>query len=653
MKKTPSYKSIKVQKKRMKRSSKRARQRRSQHLVHQHLVHQRRSPFGSTRSSSVRSSASSSALLSSAKTSQETSSTSRAASHKSIRSRASLTPLKAALFTALGLSSACQVSEPYQEDAASTGGVSVVVETDDMNTTTVRDMNTSRDMNTGGAEVSVDMDMIEVNTICVNPTPVLNTEGDSSGYVRCEQGITLKVDETQCSLPTELNLCNGTEMDFSCRSDAECTDGPNGRCLSYSYDNIGGKELYTACGCRYFCTQDSDCTSDYTCDCSTGSQGTCVRANCETGSDCETEACGVSSYNSGCGVVTRVGCFTSDDECRFASECEDTRQCALAYDDHWVCAFEDCAVGRPLLTEEGTLTASSTHRSDWLTSSQSSSTPDLDSYDPYGCSTLSDQARTQLAARWSQIAALEHSSIASFSRFTLQLMGVGAPADLILETQHAAADEVRHAQLAYKLASVYLGEEVGPGPLSLDQLKIDTDRLSVIKGLINEACFGETLGVAEVKEAATHAVNPEVRQILEEIAHDETRHAALAWRSLQWILNDTSEEERESVYDQVAALFIARAEDFFTKHQTSTEHQTASLAPSAQLSKRAEREERDLQRELEAYGVLSNTLRQEVYLRTYTEVMLPCLEGILGVKRAAPLRALSVKFSSPSYAHTA
>ena len=145
-------------------------------------------------------------------------------------------------------------------------------------------------------------------------------------------------------------------------------------------------------------------------------------------------------------------------------------------------------------------------------------------------------------------------------------------------------------------------------------------------------------------------VNREVRQVLEEIAQDETRHAALAWRSLQWILDDTSEEERESVYDLVAELFIARAEKFFGGDQTSNEERDASPAGVFGSS---EREERALQRELEMYGVLSREIRKETYIRTFTEVMVPCLEGLLGVERVAPLKTFSIRLSASPYAHSA
>ena len=47
---------------------------------------------------------------------------------------------------------------------------------------------------------------------------------------------------------------------------------------------------------------------------------------------------------------------------------------------------------------------------------------------------LSESTRARLAREWAHIGALEHASVASFARFTLQLMALGAPADLLAES---------------------------------------------------------------------------------------------------------------------------------------------------------------------------------------------------------------------------
>ncbi len=77
---------------------------------------------------------------------------------------------------------------------------------------------------------------------------------------------------------------------------------------------------------------------------------------------------------------------------------------------------------------------------------------------------LALEEREALGAAWLRNALMEHASIAAFARFTLELLAVGAPADLIRDSNAAASDETRHAELCFALASEYLGESEGPGP---------------------------------------------------------------------------------------------------------------------------------------------------------------------------------------------
>ena len=60
---------------------------------------------------------------------------------------------------------------------------------------------------------------------------------------------------------------------------------------------------------------------------------------------------------------------------------------------------------------------------------------------------LTAAACNRLAAEWSRDALAEHASIASFARFSLQLMAVGAPSALLADAQRAASDEARASAL--------------------------------------------------------------------------------------------------------------------------------------------------------------------------------------------------------------
>ncbi|MCB9780703.1 MAG: ferritin-like domain-containing protein [Alphaproteobacteria bacterium] len=368
---------------------------------------------------------------------------------------------------------------------------------------------------------------------CTGGSDILGPDGKATGYVACPDG---SVDRTAAATmdPThELPSCAGTEESRSCETDADCTDGANGTCSSGSYYDYEFYGTVTTCGCVYSCSSDADCGSGQVC-LANGAGGsatthnTCVTASCTTGADCATDACGVSTYFDGCGWDVQLACRTEADECRADSDCDE--DCGLASwsdVDEWTCLTQDCAIGRPLMVDEDARTADGAARSDWASaqagpvSSQAGPGPAQAAF---------------LAAHWSRVAAMEHGSVASFARFTLQLMALGAPPELLAEAHAAGIDEIRHAQLAYGLATRFGGVPVGPGPLSLDGVDVRTDRADVVRALVEEACVGETLGVAEAHAALQACRDEGVAAVLAEIVADEQRHATLAWKTLRWLL---------------------------------------------------------------------------------------------------------------------
>ena len=168
---------------------------------------------------------------------------------------------------------------------------------------------------------------------------------------------------------------------------------------------------------------------------------------------------------------------------------------------------------------------------------------------------LTSAERSLLAERWLHAALAEHASVGSFSRFSLHLMAVGAPPDLLADAHHAAMDEIRHAQLCFEIASVYAGEALGPGPLPLDGDLLGPLALAPIAAAAAaEGCVGETVAALEASHAAERTTVPRLREVLEIIAADEARHAELAWRFVRWALEQGQPEVRAAIQ---AALWEA------------------------------------------------------------------------------------------------
>jgi hypothetical protein len=199
-----------------------------------------------------------------------------------------------------------------------------------------------------------------------------------------------------------------------------------------------------------------------------------------------------------------------------------------------------CGKGRPFAVDDEIRTAAAVRRDDWCG-------------EVHGSVDLDAAQRRVLADAWLDVALAEHASVASFARFVLELMAVGAPADLIADAAAALRDEVRHAEVAFAFASAAIGEPMGPGALSMDGVEPRRDLDAIVRAVVREGCIGETLSAAEVELAARRARDPEVADALAAIADDEARHAVLAWRFVQWALR-TRPELAAGVRDELARV---------------------------------------------------------------------------------------------------
>lgn len=171
---------------------------------------------------------------------------------------------------------------------------------------------------------------------------------------------------------------------------------------------------------------------------------------------------------------------------------------------------------------------------------------------------LSLEARNRLADAWAADAQLEHASVASFSRLSLELLAFGAPAELIELSHRAALDEVRHAQLCFALASAYAETEIAPAALPIDShVTLARDLPALVTSAIVEGCVGETLAAILASEQRERASDPAVKRVLSMIAEDEARHAELSWRIVAWALRIGGSNVRKAAADAFADAIAA------------------------------------------------------------------------------------------------
>ncbi len=355
---------------------------------------------------------------------------------------------------------------------------------------------------------------------CVDPMPVL-VNGMDTGLDLCEGGQYRRRSPVECPTGTNVDPCCG-----------ECPDG-----------TVCSTQGEIACTCVPSCTNDLECGPGQLCMCGDPT-GICVPASCTSAADCEAgQECTSWDETQGC-LYYAFACTTAADTCGGDLDCVAPEPfCSVQPDGHRECVQGGCAIGRPFLVAGTARTATVARSSSWL----GDAAPALGGLDP--------AIRAELAVAWTHVARMEHASIAAFARFSLQLLSLGAPVDLVERTNRAMADETKHARMAFSLASAYRGAPIGPGPLAIEgSLEADIDVRAIIELVIREGCVGETVAALEAAEAAERATDPVVRGVLSTIAEDESDHAELAYMTLRWALDAHGDAVRHVLAAEIGAL---------------------------------------------------------------------------------------------------
>ena len=407
---------------------------------------------------------------------------------------------------------------------------------------------------------------------CQNPQPIY-VAGQDTGLDRCDGGQIRRREAIECptNYPDTNPCCGGCPEGQVCNTQGE-----------------------VACTCIPACTNDSQCGPDQVCMCGEPA-GVCVSASCATGADCGPGGeCTTWDSTLGC-LYLAFACTTPADTCGGDADCGQAGYfCAVQPDGHRECVQGGCAIGRPFLVGDETRTANLMARSDWRASSI---TPSIAGLGP--------ELRAELALAWEHTARMEHASIAAFARFSLQLLSLGAPPELVELTNQAMIDETRHARAAFAMAGAYGGAPVGPGRLAIDDaLARSLDPLEILRLVVREGCIGETVAAVEASECAERAADPVVREALSGIATDEAAHAELAWRTVRWALATLGPSVIAAVQEEIA----------------TAERELASLQVAAP---------RALDELLLEHGVATARVRTSVRADVLRRVVIPCLGALV------------------------
>jgi rubrerythrin len=148
-----------------------------------------------------------------------------------------------------------------------------------------------------------------------------------------------------------------------------------------------------------------------------------------------------------------------------------------------------------------------------------------------------------LGEHFARMAELEAASVSAFDALANELAHHGAPSALIAAARSARSDEIRHkqrtAELAGKLGAYSAPVEVPERALrGLEEIALD----NAVEGCVNET-FAAAVGCYQAQTAS----DPQIAQLMLEIAADETRHAALSLQIDAWITPQLSDEAKARV----------------------------------------------------------------------------------------------------------
>ena len=436
-------------------------------------------------------------------------------------------------------------------------------------------------------------------TVCQNDTTL------DGGWLRCDSGMLHRASAGQCDsilprpeptvIPPYAQVGEGTSL--VCHADADCTEAPYGHCEAGLY--VPGTY------CAYGCVQDSDCADGQVCLCGNGPVGACHAASCRVDSDCPGQSlCASYIGDNGCGW-DQFACQSVQDECAVAADCPVTQGCVLDTSlsvQRRVCIDVACPVpGRPFLIEGRQRLASTCDRGDWCAQLEELSASLADA-----------ELSAAVGHGWIEQGLMEHASVAAFARFSLQLLSLGAPPDLVTRAAEAMQDEIRHARACFELARRHTGEQMGPGPLDVNGALDGLDLTNIVLDTIAEGCIGETVAALEAAEALSHCEDMAARAVLRRISVEEGRHAELAWQFVSWALQTGP----HSLKERVRSAF------------------SEALAGARREPVRMTQRDRDLLR----HGLVSESLRAPLRASVLAEVVGPCAKALLEGVGTRPVR---------------
>ncbi len=227
-----------------------------------------------------------------------------------------------------------------------------------------------------------------------------------------------------------------------------------------------------------------------------------------------------------------------------------------------------------------------------------------------------EPARAIATEAMTALAVGEYGAVDAFARVASGLARNGAPFDLVAAAARIPADEIRHAEYALRLASLYSGKdaafEMQPG--AFDMPWGGTTSLEALDILMLQLpTISETLAAALIDACRERATDPVARGVLAAITSDEVHHLRLGWYYFAWREPQWTRAERQRVADAAGETVMQIERQFWNGRD----------APAG--SKRA----------AAALGVLDSRAQRAVIRRVMQDDLVPGLDALgLGASHA-------------------
>jgi hypothetical protein len=162
------------------------------------------------------------------------------------------------------------------------------------------------------------------------------------------------------------------------------------------------------------------------------------------------------------------------------------------------------------------------------------------------CAKSQGSASDALGEFFAEAAYLEAASVFAFERLEAELRALGAPLDLVEAARSSRKEEIRHARMTKKLATrfgaIAAEPDVDPSVAAERRSAFDIALENAVEG-----CVRETYAAIVAHWQAQACSDRQIARVMQAIATDETKHAALAWDVAAWLEPRLTADERAQI----------------------------------------------------------------------------------------------------------